>query len=108
MNFLLDQNMPVSLCAWLAARGHSAEHVRYIALRDAPDLNICAEAKRRQAILVTKDKDYIALVERDQVLQLLLVRTGNKTTEELFQIMERHWPDVEARLSRGQGQVEVS
>jgi predicted nuclease of predicted toxin-antitoxin system len=107
VNFLLDQNMPVSLCGWLAARGHSAEHIRYIAMRDAPDQDICLEAKRRQAIIVTKDKDYVALVEKEQILQLLLIRTGNKTTAELFHVLDAGWADVEARLLRGQGQVEI-
>lgn len=107
MNFLLDQNLPVTLCGWLEARGYHAEHIRYIGLRDAKDWDICSEAKRRQAVLVTKDRDYIELVEREQVLQLLLIRTGNKSTNDLIKILERCWPDVEARLGRGQGLIEI-
>lgn len=99
--------MPVSLCDWLAARGHEAEHIRFIAMRDASDRKLHDEAKRRQAIIVTKDRDYVAIVDREQVLQLLLIRTGNTSTAELFQIIEQQWPDVEARLLHGEGQVEI-
>ena len=74
----------------------------------AADEAIALRAKRTGAIIVTRDKDFVAIVDREQVLQLVLVRVGNCTNPELMSAFERCWPDVVARLERGQGLIEIT
>jgi predicted nuclease of predicted toxin-antitoxin system len=55
--FVVDQQLPHALCKWLTDRGHEAEHVRNIGLRDARDSVIWRHAVDVGAIVTTKDED---------------------------------------------------
>lgn len=69
---------------------------------------IFERAKRTSSIIVTRDKDFVRIVDRDQILQLVWVRLGNCTNEVLIGAFERCWPDAESRLARGQGLIEIA
>lgn len=108
MKFIVDQQLPPLLCDWLVAKGHHADHTLGMYLGKASDEAIADRAKRTGAIIVTRDKDYVRIVDRDQVLQLVWVRTGNCTNPQLIAAFERCWPDAEVRLARGQGLIEIA
>lgn len=79
MKFLIDAQLPRSLGGCFVAAGHEALHTL-----DLPDGNrtsdddIIRHADRMDAVIVTKDQDFVdALILRGQPRRLLLISTGN-------------------------------
>lgn len=105
MRFLLDQHLPVSLIPRLERLGHEAEHVKRLEMGDAADSLIWAEAQRRNAVVVSKDSDFLVLAATSG--RLVRLRVGNRPNQELFAIVERGWPEVVAQLERGERVVEL-
>jgi predicted nuclease of predicted toxin-antitoxin system len=62
MRFLLDQGLPRSAVAELAALGIQSEHVGNIGLAAATDDMILAEARLRGDVIVTMDADFHMLL----------------------------------------------
>jgi predicted nuclease of predicted toxin-antitoxin system len=110
MRFLVDQNLPTNLCAWLEDRGHTAEHVRLLGMRDANDQEIIHRARQTAAILLTRDKDFVPYAGGDTLgdwFQVVWVRSGNASNELLLEAFEQAWPDVSASLERGDPLAEI-
>jgi predicted nuclease of predicted toxin-antitoxin system len=59
--FLIDENLPARLAQQLRAEGYEVEHAYDIGLRNRPDPDVFAYARRAGATLVTQDHD----LERD-------------------------------------------
>ena len=55
MKFLVDNQLPIALARWLAARGADAVHVLDIGFDATPDSDIWARAIRESRIVVSKD-----------------------------------------------------
>jgi len=62
MKFLLDQGLPRSTVGHLQAMGIDAEHVGNLGMARGADEAILAEGKTRDAIVVTLDSDFHALL----------------------------------------------
>lgn len=105
MRFLLDQNLPVRLCAHLRQLGHEALHVEGLGLGEATDAGVWAEAQRRDAVVVSKDSDFLALAAGEG--RLVRLRIGNRSNRDLFEIIARAWPEVVERLDGGERIVEL-
>ena len=55
MLFLIDSDLPRSLAGLVSSFGHEVLDVRDLGLGSAPDERIAAEARQRQACLITGD-----------------------------------------------------
>ncbi len=82
MTFWIDAQLPPALAPWLTERfGVAAVSVKFLALRDATDKEIFAKARANSAIVVTKDVDFVSMLEQfgppPQVLWLTLGNTSN-------------------------------
>lgn len=62
MRFLLDQGLPRSTIAHLASVGLDSEHAGDLGLALASDSTILEEGRRRDAVVVTLDSDFHALL----------------------------------------------
>lgn len=62
MKFLLDQGLPRSTVQHLQGMGLEAEHVGSLGLATASDEAILEEGRNRDAIVVTLDSDFHALL----------------------------------------------
>jgi predicted nuclease of predicted toxin-antitoxin system len=59
VRFLVDAQLPPALARALAGQGHQAEHLEDIGLRHAEDQAVWDYAVRNEAVLLTKDDDFV-------------------------------------------------
>ncbi len=106
----LDAQLPPSLAAWLASNyGVSAVAVRDLGLRDAEDREIFDQARTRgDVVIVSKDSDFVDLIERlGTPPQLLWVTCGNLSNKRLQQVFGDLLPDALKILAAGEAAVEI-
>jgi predicted nuclease of predicted toxin-antitoxin system len=89
MTIWLDAQLSPALAPWISARfGVSAAAVRDVGLRDSGDREIFFAAREALAILVTKDSDFVRLLEKfgppPQVIWLTFGNTSNARLKEIF------------------------
>jgi len=102
MKFLIDAQLPRRLALFLRQVGHEAIHT--LELPDGnrtPDTALETISQREQAVLVTKDTDFIYKVVLGQgAYKLLLVRTGNVSNDVLLSIFTRYLDDLVSALEQ--------
>ena len=64
MLLLIDENVPASVAAFFASRGHEVRYVRELFPAGTPDPVIAAMGDRLAAIVVTWDRDFESIVKR--------------------------------------------
>jgi predicted nuclease of predicted toxin-antitoxin system len=107
LKFVVDAQLPPALASWIAARGHQAEAVRDIGLREAADRAIWEFALSQSAIIVTKDEDFALLAAKQIGPAVVWIRSGNLVNRLLFARMEVAWPQIIQHLESGISPVEV-
>ena len=105
MRFIVDENLPLSLASWLGEQGHEAEHTSALGLNAMPDLDIARYARRTDAVIVTKDSDFLIVSAGGP--RVVHMRVGNLSTSRLLAICERVWAEVIAALESGERLVQV-
>lgn len=110
MIFWLDAQLPPALAKFLFNKFATDIYpLREIGLRDAEDREIFQKARKVGAILVTKDSDFIEMVDRlGTPPQILWVTCGNVSNEYLRKVFLAAWPDVIALLEEGEAVVELA
>jgi predicted nuclease of predicted toxin-antitoxin system len=105
----LDAQLPPSLAAWIAAAfGVEARAVRDLGLRDAKDVPIFQAARAANAVVMTKDRDFIELLRRlGPPPKVLWVTCGNTSNARLRDILTRVLSAALALLARGEDLVEI-
>ena len=106
MKFLIDAQLPPALCQWLQARGHDATHVFDIGLSGASDDAIARQAIANQAMIISKDEDFLILRLPNR-FGLLWLRCGNATNRALTDWLDARWDRVEALLAAGERMIEL-
>lgn len=81
----LDAQLPPQLAHWLRTEmGQDAYALRELGLRDADDRTIFAQAKTANAILLSKDVDFVELISRlGSPPKLIWITCGNVSNEAL-------------------------
>jgi predicted nuclease of predicted toxin-antitoxin system len=100
MKFLVDAQLPPGLCGWLRDRGHIAVHVHDLADEPLTDVRLAAFVEEEQAVLMSKDEDFVTLRLPDRFVFLWL-RCGNVSNRGLREWLGGHWLSVERRLEAG-------
>ena len=59
MRFLIDENMPRALAGAVRELGFAADDVRELGLANRPDSDVFAAAAARDAIIITRDSDFV-------------------------------------------------
>lgn len=62
MKFLLDANVPYSAKETFQLKGHQVIHVRDVSLEQSTDFVIARWARRKKAVLVSRDLDFANIV----------------------------------------------
>jgi predicted nuclease of predicted toxin-antitoxin system len=106
VKFLIDAQLPPALARWLTAQGQTADHVVALGMGAASDAAIADYAERVDAIVVSKDEDFLFLRLPDR-FALLWVRLGNCSTKALLAWLEPRWTEIVGLLGRGERVVEL-
>ncbi len=108
MRFIVDAQLPTALAIWLRETGDEADHVADIGLLSATDHEIWAAALARDAVLITKDRDFAEwAITRVPGPQVLWVRIGNAANLSLIVRLAAAWPQIQQNLTAGARVVEV-
>lgn len=106
----VDAQLPPALASWLREWGVPARHVADIdALLTAPDREIFESGRAANAVVVTKDEDFVQLLEAlGAPPQIVWVTIGNVRNARLRALFERHWSVIRGQLDAGEPLVELS
>lgn len=108
MKFVLDAQLPPALARWLREVGHEAWPVREVGLREAEDEAICEYARRTDAVVLTKDEDFVLLARSGGTTATVVwLRVGNCSNVELRAWLEPRLPGIVALVAQGGQVVEV-
>ena len=109
MTLWLDNQLPPALAAWIRnTRSIDCRPVRDLNLHRATDAEIFSAARAAQAVVVTKDADFIDLLEQHgPPPQVILVTCGNTSNARLRELIESAWPSILPMLERGEALVEL-
>lgn len=107
MRLIVDQQLPPILAAWFRDQGVDAFHVRDLGLTHAADTAIWAEAMRDDAVIVSRDEDFVRLLRDRGGARLVWIRVGNCTNPALLATIRANWPAIRQRLSDGDRLIEL-
>lgn len=109
MLFLVDAQLPPALARWLVEQGHDATHLMDHGSLAASDRAVWELAHRLNAVIVSKDEDFVHLRTLSaEGPAVVWVRVGNTTRRELLAWFSRLLPEIEQALQAGETLVEVS
>ena len=106
----LDAQLSPAIARWLAADcAIDARPIRELGLRDADDPSIFAAARDARVIVMTKDADFVQLLERfGPPPQLIWLTCGNTSNARLRDLLLVAWPRIAELLRAGEPLVELS
>jgi predicted nuclease of predicted toxin-antitoxin system len=105
----LDAQLPPVLARWLRDLGAAdVWHVADLDLLMASDLEVHSRARAHGAIVITKDIDFVQLLEQyGPPPQIVWVTCGNVSNVAMRTIFETAWPRLGGLLAQGEPLVEV-
>jgi predicted nuclease of predicted toxin-antitoxin system len=109
MMLWLDAQLPPALAAWLCSEcGVQCSAIREVGLRDASDEEIFFAARSARAVVMTKDSDFVSMLERHGVPpQVVWLTIGNCSNEALKNVLRDTWRTVSSLLEQGEPLVEI-
>jgi predicted nuclease of predicted toxin-antitoxin system len=105
----LDAQLAPALALWITeSLGISAVSVRDLGLRDAIDRDIFAAARDAKATVLTKDSDFVYLLERlGPPPQVIWLTCGNTSNAHLRTILAIALPRALTQIGTGEPLVEI-
>ena len=109
MTLWLDNQLPPALAAWMRTTlSVNCVPVRDLNLPRASDPQIFWAARDAQVVIMTKDADFVGLVDQHGAPpQVILVTCGNTSNARLRRVVEAAWPTILPMLERGEVLVEL-
>ncbi|MGE0828690.1 MAG: DUF5615 family PIN-like protein [Hyphomonadaceae bacterium] len=110
MKLWLDNHLPPALCTWMKETfSIEAEAVRDLGMSRASDEDVFAAAAAAGATIMTKDADFVELLERrGPPPQIVLLTFGNTSTPAAKHILTARLPAALALLAAGEPLVEIA
>ena len=109
MKVWIDAQLSPRLAPWLHSTfSVEAKPVRELGLRDAPDEKIFMAARAEDAVVMTKDVDFVDLLRHHgPPPRILWITCGNTSNEALQKILSRAWKSAAAHFEHGDSLVEI-
>jgi len=111
MKIWVDAQLSPTIAAWINRTFDDieAESVRALGLRDANDPDIFEAARKADVVVMSKDDDFIQLIEqRDTPPKLLWITCGNTSNARMRVILSKTLPKAKELLESGENIVEIS
>lgn len=111
MKTWIDAQLSPAIAVWInrTFENIEAQSVREVGLRDALDPEIFEEARKNNAVIMSKDDDFIKLVERNgPPPKIMWVTCGNTSNAKLKQILSKTLLKAQELLEQGEVIVEIS
>jgi predicted nuclease of predicted toxin-antitoxin system len=110
MNIWVDAQLPPTLAGWLSSNFDlETLALKDIGLRDAKDIEIFEAARVANAVIMTKDSDFVDLVCRLGTLpQIIWLTCGNVTNRNLHRLLLSTLSKALEKLQEGEIIVEIS
>jgi predicted nuclease of predicted toxin-antitoxin system len=106
--FVCDVNIPRQLPAYLRIKGHDGVHALDLGFGQAEDSDIGRYAADRNAIIITKDADFVVLATAKPGPRVLRVCLGNCSNQQLLHRLERDLAMILDRFDTGSRLVELN
>ena len=109
MTVWIDAQLSPALASWLTEElGVEARAVRDLGLRDATDQRIFTAARDADAVIMSKDSDFVVMLDRlGPPPRVIWITCGNTSNARLRQILSRALPKAIALLDQGEKVVEI-
>lgn len=109
MKFWIDAQLSPALASWLSDTfAIEAFSVQRLGLRDASDERIFLAARAEKAIVITKDQDFVRLLERfGPPPKVIWVTCGNISNARMRDILRQDFQSALLRLQGGKSLVEI-
>jgi predicted nuclease of predicted toxin-antitoxin system len=109
MTLWIDAQLPPALAGWIRSTFTvDAFAVRDLGLRDATDMAIFAAAKEADAWIMTKDVDFVRLVEeKGSPPKVIWITCGNTSNDRLKEILLSTLVQAIGLLQRDEQLVEI-
>ena len=106
---LLDAHLSRKLCRWIREEfGLPCVHASDAGLRQSEDEDIFFSARRRLAIVLSKDIDFVTLLDRHgPPPNLIYITCGNTHNSVMREILKKALPDALAAIAAGEPMVEI-
>jgi len=110
MTIWIDAHLSSAIAPWISRTfGISAFPLRDLVLRDAEDPDIFEAGKAQKIIFMTKDSDFVDLVERlGSPPQIIWLTFGNTSNAQLKKILTATLPRALEILATGESLIEIS
>jgi predicted nuclease of predicted toxin-antitoxin system len=105
----IDAQLSPALAVWLKDKfGVEAMHLRDLNLLGATDPAIFDLARSAEAIVFTKDRDFVDLVHRlGPPPQIIWITCGNTSNREMMRVLETTFQRARELLASGEKMVEI-
>ena len=111
MKIWIDAQLSPFIAAWINRTFNDIEacSVRSLGLRDATDLNIFQQAKEQRAAVMSKDQDFLKLLELyGPPPQIIWITCGNTSNARMCEILTKVLLMALDKLKQGEPIVEIS
>ncbi len=110
MTIWVDAQMSPAIAVWVGNElAVDAVAVRDLGLRDAEDKEIFHAAKREKAVVMTKDSDFVLLLDRlGPPPQVIWITCGNTSNARLKEILTSALPKALELIDAGERLVEIN
>lgn len=109
MKIWLDAHISPAIAKWLREEyGIEAHSLRSIGLRDASDDEIFFKAKNEKVIFLTKDSDFVSLLEKyGSPPQVVWLSIGNTSNVEMKNIFRNIFRELLLLIEEGNSLIEI-
>ena len=105
----IDVQLSPALAPWISERfGVQAFSLKHLGYRDAADHEIFRAARDEKAVVMTKDSDFLRLLEQHgPPPQVLWVTLGNTSNARMKAVLEYTFAQATSLLQGGESLVEI-
>jgi len=110
MRIWVDAQMSPAIATWISSNyAVSAVAIRDLALRDAEDKEIFEAARQEKAVVMTKDSDFVLLLDKlGPPPQVIWMTCGNTSNARLKEVLTNTLPKAIDLLHLGEKLVEIN